>query len=431
MRALVPTLLRGVEGPVNSSSPHASETPVLHRAEWIVPVSTPPVQNGAVLVQGGRILDAGGFQAVHEKCPAGTELVEHGQAAIMPALVNAHTHLELSALKGVIPFPRTGFPDWIEMLLPLRAALDREAILEGFRKGLRETLDCGAALCGDITNGLTALHPGHAALPVRRVFLELLGFNLDLASAATNAGADHTADEAPFSLVPHSVYSASPRIIAESKEWTRARGLPFSIHAAEHPEEVEFLRNGKGYCRGLLDRLDRWDPAWQPPGKTPVEYLESLGALDADTILVHAVHMSETDWAAAAWKKCTVVFCPRSNRNLSAGTPDIEKALHYALRTALGTDSLASNSDLSLFAEAEFVLRKYPAIAPERVLEMITINPAQALKCADDFGSIEPGKRAALLAVDIEPGARKSHFAESLIRSGKRGAWKWVTPAQS
>ncbi|MCE5336213.1 MAG: amidohydrolase family protein [Desulfobacteraceae bacterium] len=415
---------------MDSDVPPEIEAPIIHRAEWIVPITSPPVRDGGVLVKGDRILAFGDVAEIRYDCPAGTKVVEHGQAAIMPALVNAHTHLELSALKGVIPFPRTGFADWLEMMLPLRAALDREVLLEGFRKGLRESFESGTALCGDITNALTAFHRSEAILPERRVFVELLGFNLDFAAAADAAGIDPASATALFSLVPHSVYAASPQIISETREWTRERSLPYMVHAAEHPEEMEFLRSGKGYCRELLKRLGRWNPDWTPPGKTPVEYLNGLGALDSATILAHCVHMKDTDWAVAAWMKCSVVFCPRSNRNLGAGTPDIEKALHYSVRASLGTDSLASNTDLSLFAEAEFVLRKYPAAAPERVLEMITINPASALKRQTDFGSIEPGKRAALLCVVVEPGLNESHLAEALIRSGKRGTWKWLTPAQ-
>ena len=141
--------------------------------------------------------------------------------------------------------------------------------------------------------------------------------------------------------------------------------------------------------------------------------------------------MTESDWALAAQKNCTVVFCPRSNRNIGSGSPRIEKALSLGVNCALGTDSLASNTDLNLFAEAGFTLDNYPSIDPERVIEMITLNPARALGRKGDFGSLEPGAKAHLLAVTIQSGVDESNLAESLIQSGKEGAWKWVDDSQS
>ena len=273
--------------------------------------------------------------------------------------------------------------------------------------------------------------------PERRIFLELLGFNLDSLAAAipreflTRSREVAKKGDTTLIPVPHSVYSVSPAIIAESKEWTRARGLPFSIHVAEHLDEVEFLLGGKGFCRELLERVGRWDPSWTPPGQTPIEYLDCLGALDSRTLLVHAVHMTEADWALAAKRDCTVVFCPRSNRNLGSGRPWIEKALSLGISCALGTDSLASNTDLNLFAEAAFTLDNHPSIDPQKVIEMITVNPARSLGYKSEFGSIEPGAKAHMLAVEIQSGIDESNLAEALIQTGKEGAWKWVSYTQS
>jgi len=157
-----------------------------------------------------------------------------------------------------------------------------------------------------------------------------------------------------------------------------------------------------------------------------VEYLDGLGALDELTILVHAVHMLETDWDLVARRKCAVCFCPRSNRNINAGLPGIEKALSRGVPACLGTDSLASNTDLDLFREAEFVLDHYPGIASETVLEMITTNPAGFLGYGGEFGGLRPGMRASLLAVRLE--SETSRLAEALIYHGQKGAWQWVNP---
>ncbi len=450
---------------MNELSP-IPEPAEIHRAEWVVPVSTPPMRDGAVLTHMGRVAAVGPFRAVRRDCPATVQLVDHGRAALVPALVNAHTHLELSALKGKIPLPQPGFREWITLLLaarPLptgsqRAGMQSHSIDEGLRSGQAELLSSGTGLCADITNGDPGVESTFAAIPERRIFLELIGFNLDSVAAAmpvqwpvannllnplsdsriknfrdklSRKGQRPAVNQIPqFIPVPHSVYSVSPAIITESKEWTRAQGLPFSIHVAEHLDEIEFLRSGKGFCRELLERMGRWNPAWTPPGKTPIEYLDCLGALDSRTLLVHAVHMTEADWALTAKRHCTVVFCSRSNHNLGSGRPWIEKALSLGISCALGTDSLASNTDLNLFAEAGFTLDNHPSIDPRRVLEMITLNPARSLGRNSDFGSIEPGAKAHMLAVKI-PEVDESNLAEALIRSGKEGAWKWVGRVQS
>jgi len=438
------------------------DSPAIHRAEWLVPVCAPPIRNGAVLTHGGRIMAAGSFPAVRKTSPAGASLTDHGATALFPALVNAHTHLELSALKGLIPFPQPGFRQWIELLFSLRTPMSAGCVDEALRSGLAELLNSGTALCGDITNGgaieneVTAArtaarlaerqdHGWGFHRPERQIFIELLGFNLNSISAAIPPGTDITgcqdavstprqahsyapgASGALPSLVPHSVYSVSPAIIAESKTWTLERGLPFSIHVAEHCDEIEFLRGGKGFCRELLERLGRWDPKWKPPGKTPIEYLDCLGVLDSRTLLVHAVHMTESDWALAAYRNCTAVFCPRSNRNLGSGSPRIDRALSLGMNCALATDSLASNTDLNLFAEAAFTLGNHPSVDPERVIEMITVNPARALGRGSDLGRIESGAGAHILAVAIPSEVGKSTLYEALIQSGKEGTWKWAS----
>ena len=394
----------------------------IHRARWLAPVCAPPVENGAVLTASGRVVCAGPFQTVKKECPAGTPIIDHGGAVLFPALVNCHTHLELSGLKGKIPFPQPGFREWITLLFELRAQLGTDAPAQGLRLGEEEILGSGTILCGDITNGGAAARSNFPGAE-RMIFLELLGFNLPTVAAALPKGL--TLEGAKFIPAPHSVYSVSSRMIAECKEWTRARGLPFTMHVAEHPDEIEFLNTGKGFCRELLERLGRFDPAWKPPEKTPVEYLDGLGVLDANTLLVHAVHMRESDWAIASARGCAVVFCPRSNKNLGAGLPGIEKGLSAGLNCSLATDSLASNDDLDLFAEAVHVLEHHRSIEPGKILEMITVNPARSLGRAGRCGCIAPGAEARMLAVSVRPGVNGSSLAEEIIESGKKGAWKW------
>lgn len=419
--------------------PPAVTPPIVHRAEWVIPVSSPPLQDGAVWVRDGRILTVGPYAQVKAAGPSPVTEIDHGSAAIMPALVNAHTHLELSGLHRRIDLPRAGFTQWLNNLLALRPLMTEEFLRDGMEWGRRELADQGCCLCGDITNGaglppMTQAHrsvPNAHHFPVRQIFLEVLGFErhgLDEALPAGLAGrlGKTSPSDLPISLAAHACYSTSASAIREAKEWCRTRGLRFSMHVAEHLEELEFLEHGTGFCREVLEGLGRWVPQWIPPKATPAGYLERLGVLDPETLLVHAVHLTDADWEVVRRNGCSLCFCPRSNQYLNVGRPEIAKALRYGLVAALGTDSLASNTDLNLFAEAAYVLAHYPEISPEAALEMITLGGAKALGQERYLGTLQPGKLAKLLAVSLPASLPSQRILEMIIHQGNKGAWQWV-----
>lgn len=452
-----------------SSCPEVDQTcgqPTLHRAAWLVPVVSPPVENGAVLVHNGNILAAGSYREVKAASPSLTSEMDHGASAIMPGLVNAHTHLELSGLQGYLDLPKNSFAEWLTALLALRPLMTQGFLEQGLARGQQELLAGGCCLCGDITNGaglapespyqnggvpagtdqqLPAGDARIASTPTthhsslitrhfplaRQVFLEVLGFDRGHLDEVLDDESTALLEMPPFStaspgLAAHACYSTAGAVIREAKEWCRARGRWFSIHVAEHPEELEFLAHGTGFCREVLDALGRWDPQWSPPGTSPAKYLERLQVLDAKTLLVHAVHLTDKDWDLVVSRRCPVCFCPRSNGNLKVGKPDIAKALRSGLTVSLGTDSLASNTDLHLFAEAAHVLDHYPEVPSAAVIHMVTLGGAHALGHEQRFGSIEPGKQAALLAVAVPAPLPSRRLFEIIIHQGTKGAWQWL-----
>jgi cytosine/adenosine deaminase-related metal-dependent hydrolase len=403
----------------------------LLRAAWVIPINSPPVQGGAVLVKGSRITAVGAHSTLLRQAPAGTRSVDCGDAAILPALVNAHTHLELTALGNHMALPQPGFPAWLRTLLPLRAALSEEQRLQGSLEGHRQLLGNGVAVYGDVTNRLDPDRPTANGFPRGHVFVEVLGFDgISLQVSLEGLGAQDLltrgAPQQTVSLAAHACYSTSAALIQAAKGWDREHAAPFSIHVAEHPEEMQFLRDGSGFCRELLESLGRWAPGWKAPGESPVAYLNALGVLDERTLLVHAVHLTERDWQMVAERRCRVCFCPRSNASLQVGQPAIETAVALGIPAALGTDSLASNTDLSLFAEAAFVLEHHPGVAPEAIITMATLGGARALQQHADFGSIEAGKRAALLAVQLPSDPHPEDLIATLIQQGHQGAWQWI-----
>src|SRR5206468_3804777 len=204
------------------------------------------------------------------------------------------------------------------------------------------------------------------------------------------------------SLAAHAPYSVGPLVFRAIREAVdREPFAPCSVHLSESVEEVEFIRSGRGPWRDLLEELGAWDPAWVPPGGTPVQFLHDSGFLDARVLAVHAVHLTEDDLQRLVASGVTVVTCPRSNGHTGAGAPPIGEFYQAGVRVAVGTDSLASSPDLNVFAELATMRALAPRVPAAHLLQSATREGARALGFDADYGTIEPGKCARLLAIDV------------------------------
>jgi 5-methylthioadenosine/S-adenosylhomocysteine deaminase len=187
---------------------------------------------------------------------------------------------------------------------------------------------------------------------------------------------------------------------------------------------MEFLRSATGAWRDLLGRLGVWNDRWEPPGCGPVEYLERLGLLNEHLLAVHGTQLPDGELARLATAGGTLVTCPRSNRWTGAGMPPIERFYASGVRVAIGTDSLASVQDLNLFGELAYVRQLARHVPARRLLESATKTGAEALGFADEFGTIETGKRAALIAVRIPRGVED--VEEYLVRGIEPHDIRWL-----
>jgi cytosine/adenosine deaminase-related metal-dependent hydrolase len=172
-----------------------------------------------------------------------------------------------------------------------------------------------------------------------------------------------------------------------------------TVHLGESPEELEFIRRGTGPWRVLLEELGVWTNEWEPPGGSPVEYLDQLGFLDRRVLAVHGVQFDGDDLHRLRSRGMTVVSCPRSNQHVGVGAPPLEAFYAMGVNVAFGTDSLASAPDLNLFSELAEARRLAPRVPARALLESATCQGAAALGFGEDFGTIEAGKRAQLIAV--------------------------------
>ncbi len=377
--------------------------PVIHRAGWVMADPWTIYPNGYVRVEGGSV------QEIGQGIPAGgNEVRDHGDGVIFPALVNAHTHLELCALRGRITTHK-GFAFWVMDLIEKRALLDDKTLLEASESGIRELLASGCGAVGEVSSlGLTLE-------PVRKSGLAGVWFREHLGDGASNTeNGEHRPGDLLTSLAGHAPHTTSPKVLAEIKHRTRRQSAPFSIHLAESDEEMSFLTTAEGPWKDFL--LSRGiDPAsWGLPVESPVKHLQSIGILDHRTILVHALHTDQTDMNIIHESGAHVCLCPRSNFALHERLPDLDKMIETGISLCLGTDSLASVNSLSMFDEMAFVSKCFPMAVPERIFQMATLGGAAALGLGNRMGTLAPGRQARLAYLDIQA-SKSSQIAEMLV----------------
>jgi aminodeoxyfutalosine deaminase len=404
-----------------------------YRAAWVVPVAGRPIRDGWVAVEQGRITAVG-----HDRTAVPGEQ-DLGSVALVPGLVNAHTHLELSYLRGQVP-AAPAFIGWIRGVMAARRQRpDPQAaeILDGVRAGIAEAVRAGTALVGDISNTLVTFLPLIDSELGGIVFYELIRFNAPDPEAVVDE-ACHQIDALPVharvkpSLAAHAPYSVAPLVFRAIRDAVdRRQFVPCSVHLAEGREEIEFIQTGGGEWRRFLEEVGSWSPVWTPPGVSPVRFLDEAGFLGRRVLAVHGVQMTPDDIGRLAKRGTTLVTCPRSNMFTGAGTPPLASFYAAGVPVAVGTDSLASTTDLNVFSELAAMRALAPEVAASRLFESATLQGARALGFEADYGTLEPGKRARILSVAIPEGI--SDVEEYLVSGIEPGQLIWVgdTPSVS
>jgi len=382
-----------------------------HRAGWVLCGPGRWLQNAEVTSAGGRIADV----RKAKRGPAGKGVLDYGPGVIMPALVNAHTHLSLSALAGKVAYGN-GFLAWIQNLMAARQALRGDAAREAAESAALGMKGCGVGLVGEFGPHFPIAEAMAGADLWGTVWLEFFGNLKTLPPLLDPIGG------VTFAYAGHAPNTVSPALLRYIKETDSGHGLPYCLHLAESKEETEFLKTGKGawadFLQGTGMKFSDWD-CW---GRRPVELAADLGLLDERTLAVHLLQVTSEDMTILARSGVKVCLCPRSNLNLHGVLPDIEGFMAAGMAPALGTDSLASGESLSIWDEMRFVAERYPGLRPDAILAMGTANGARALG-RRDFGRIEPGSTARLIYVEMEAGDA-AHAAERLVNApSERVRW--------
>jgi cytosine/adenosine deaminase-related metal-dependent hydrolase len=360
-------------------------------ARWLFPVAGPPLERGLVTVDGERI-------AALEPHGARRADVDLGDAAILPGLVNAHTHLDLTGLRGLVP-PTEDFTAWLRGVIQHRRAMPPQQVEADIRVGLAESLAHGTTLLGDIA-ALGQSWSVLAAGPARAVvFCEMLGLTPARArqtwrEACTWLAAHPATPTCRPGLSPHAPYSVHAGLYGLAVRLARRAGLPLMTHLAETQDEMDLLTTHRGPFVEFLTELH----VWHPPGL--LKRLEQLLAWTRpvpSAVFAHANYVDADAWPRGA----TVVYCPRTHAAFGHAPHPVRDLLARGVRVALGTDSLASNPDLDLLAEARFLHQLHPDIRPALLLRMATLSGAEALGWQEETGSLVPGKSADLVIVPL------------------------------
>ena len=343
----------------------------IHTAPWVLPISRPPIADGAVAVDERGVIRGVGRRV---DLRAAGRVVDH-QGVLMPGLVNAHAHLELSG-QGLVP-GGDGLAPWIRGLLATRRAPDALAV----EAAVRALMSRGTVALADVGN------EGGAAPLARALGLELLELDERVA-----LGGKLSPSRAGARITPHSTYTCGESALRQIAAATNGRIA--SIHVEEDPAEAGFTVEGAG---PLAELLAERGVHFKSPGMRPLGWLDSLGLIGDGTLLVHLNFADDGSLRLAAERRAIAVLCPRSNRHITGRLPPFARMREYNLRVALGTDSLASAPSLDLFADLQCLARA--GADPTWLLEAATAGGAIALG-KTHLGALEPGRRPGLLLVD-------------------------------
>ena len=346
------------------------------RAKWVFPVAGEPIPNGCIE------LHPDGYSVCRD--PEG-DVHDLGNVALIPGLVNSHTHLEFSDLETPLGEPGTPFPDWIRQVVATRRAQAREAGDKhaAIQTGLEELQSKGTTIVGEIAT-LPAEAAWYQHQVTSRLFVERLSLDPEKAATLVDDMSSllNDADEVsqPVGVSPHAPFTVHPDLLEKLCQVSAQQELPLAMHLAESLEEIELLRSGSGPMVQMMEDFHAWNPAAIPRGIAPYDYLERLS--DAHHALVIHGNFLDTDdleFLSEHRDNMTLVYCPRTHNFFKHGSYPLVEAIDLDVRVALGTDSRASNPDLDVFEELKFVAAHYPELDPAEVLRMATSSGAKAL----------------------------------------------------
>ena len=381
----------------------------IYSARWVLPVSASPIEHGAVAVDGARIAGVGHRAEIVERFPE-SRLEDLGEAAILPGLVNTHTHLELTAMRGYLENEETDFFAWLRKLTRARLELLTQADLHVSAVwGACEAVRAGVTCVGDASDSAMISMQALREVGMRGVVFQesfgpdpkLVTENFEKLAAKIHQLCDFETELVRAGVSPHAPYTVCAPQLEMIAELAETEGLPLMMHAAESEAEALLLREGCGqFAEGLAKRSIEWNT----PRVSTIQYLKQVGILDVRPLLAHCIRVDDADIETLRDTRSKVAHCPKSNAKLGHGRAPFAKFIDAGVTVGLGSDSVASNNTCDLLEEARFatlLARTDGQISANQVLESATIGGARCFELENQIGQLTEGFQADLTAVAL------------------------------
>ena len=401
----------------------------IFHADHVLPGDGPPLADGAVVVgDAGEIVDMGAASAMlaahHSRAGASGVEVVRVRGVVFPGLVNAHTHLELSAMRGKVGGGR-GFVGWVDSLIAQRPEIAPDDDVEAIDAAVDELVRTGTVAVGEVTNSLAAVRALARHGLAGCIFHEVFG--QDRAAVlrrveGLRAELDERlptwpSSELTYAPAPHTLYTTHEDAVRTLLESAKTHGARTSLHLAEHAPERRAIEHGDGPVPEWLFARAKQKPAW--PRKPLFDYADDLGALAPSVLLVHLVEARAEELARVAEKGAPVVLCPRSNLHIEMKLPPLLALRAAGIEAALGTDSLASNASLDVLAEAKALADRFPGVPAWELVKMATWNGARVLG-RPELGRLARGAQPGIFAVEGDVHGDAAAFLLANLRLPRR-----------
>ena len=388
-----------------------------YKAKWVITdPRVPPLEDAVVFLQNGVITDVSDREADHT--------IDLGHAILMPGLINAHTHLEFSTMKTPLT-TRHPFTGWIQELMQLRGE-NRSDIKESLRVGIKELNTNGTLLAAEIctysVEEICQLGDSLDQLIFCKEVIGLIPAQIEQRLVDVESWISHMKALQPgtkLAISPHAPYSVHPDLLSQLLEIALRESLPVVMHLAETQDEIQFLDDQTGNFRSFLENLELYQTSLFTEDYSVSTIIEQL-SLAEKSLLVHGNYLTNEQIAQIAMHpQMSVVYCPRTHHYFGHQHHPWQKLLLSDVNVVLGTDSKASNPDLSIWKEVLFLHSMYPVVSFADLLCMVTVRAAEALGLEQSHGTIEVGKSAEL-SIAIPDAMNRGSLSRALCNPGTK-----------